>query len=638
MQAYISLRSDFTSGGIQDLGWVAFSCFTALAALCQFDRLEDRSFLIPRFSLREKSKSFYVSIVTQLWIGAMILVMFAASSGSSQANRVYLILGLALLFVIVVYRQIVNVKDISLLHEQLRKANETLELKVQERTKSLEENANRLRISETTLKTLLNAIPEPAFLTDQTGIILAANARLASYFGGNEEAVIGRDFIEIAPPDIKADRKQRFEKIIESRQPYFFEQYLDGLYYENWISPVLNAEGNVVAMAIIAFDVTKRVLNEQQMARLIERLNLAAKAGRFGIWDWNIKDDVLVWDDLMFTIYDIPRESFTGSYSDWLNTIVEEERQETDALMQKAVRGEAEYDTVFKIRWADGSIRFLRALGKLTRDEDGNPARFTGINFDITEQKHAEQEIMNARAELERRVEERTKQLVALNRELEAFSYSVSHDLRAPLRAIIGFSQVLQEDYSNSMDDEAKEYLNRVVTAGQKMNSLVDALLMLSQVTRATIKQTQVNLSASAEQILKDLMHSEPDRQVEANIEHGIEVVGDAKLLDILLTNLLHNAWKYTSKVDRAKISVTSSSINGNQVISVSDNGAGFDMKYAGKLFDPFQRLHSSHEFSGTGVGLATVHRIVTRHGGEIWAESELGKGATFHFTLDAGR
>lgn len=253
----------------------------------------------------------------------------------------------------------------------------------------------------------------------------------------------------------------------------------------------------------------------------------------------------------------------------------------------------------------------------------------------VSEVTQAEEEIRRLNAGLERKVIERTAELQAANRELEAFSYSVSHDLRAPLRSIDGFSQAVLEDYADRLDDQGREYLNRVRAATQHMGHLIDDLIKLARVARAEMHRETVDLSVLAGDVLAALQKSEPTRHVECRIEHGVTGAGDARLLRVVLDNLLGNAWKFTGKQAHARIEFGSLPQGADgPAYFVRDNGAGFDMTYADKLFGAFQRLHTSHEFPGTGVGLATVQRIVHRHGGQVWAEGAVGKGATFHFTL----
>jgi len=256
-------------------------------------------------------------------------------------------------------------------------------------------------------------------------------------------------------------------------------------------------------------------------------------------------------------------------------------------------------------------------------DDDGTPLYLLGISHDITERKLADEELRAAKEQAEQ-----------ASTELEAFSYSVAHDLRAPLRGIDGFSQALIDDYGDRLDEVGLGYLARVRKLAQHMAELIDDLLALSRVTRAEIDRERVDLSALARAAAIRLQRLEPDRRIDLVIEPGLMVDADSRLLSIALDNLLGNAWKFTSKVGVARIELGTEVTAASRAFFIRDNGAGFDMQYVHKLFGVFQRLHSATEFPGTGIGLATVARIIHRHRGRVWAEGALGQGATFYFTL----
>ncbi len=264
------------------------------------------------------------------------------------------------------------------------------------------------------------------------------------------------------------------------------------------------------------------------------------------------------------------------------------------------------------------------------RDPEGNITHFLAVKEDITERKRAEEEIRKLNADLTRRALE----LDAINGELEAFSYSVSHDLRAPLRGIDGFSQALQEEYGDRLDEQARHYLERVRAASRRMAQLIDDMLTLSRVTRSEMRREEVDLSGLARTIATELEKTQPERQVEFDIHPDVVACGDARLLGGVLENLLGNAWKFTCQHPQARIEFGVLHQEGEEVYFVRDDGAGFDMAYADKLFGAFQRLHAQTEFPGSGIGLATVQRIVLRHGGRVWAEGAVERGATFYFTL----
>jgi light-regulated signal transduction histidine kinase (bacteriophytochrome) len=260
----------------------------------------------------------------------------------------------------------------------------------------------------------------------------------------------------------------------------------------------------------------------------------------------------------------------------------------------------------------------------------GDGVLVTSVIRDTTERKSVDAHIRQLNEDLERRIRE----LAAVNRELETFSYSVSHDLRAPLRGIDGFSQALLEEYGDRLDATGHDYLRRVRSAAQRMAELIDDLLDLSRVTRREMRREFVNLSALARAVVDQLQRSEPGRRVEVAVVPGLVATGDPHLVRVLLENLLGNAWKFTSREAHARIEFGARDDGPAPVYFVRDNGVGFDMAYAGKLFGAFQRLHGMAEFPGTGIGLATVQRIVHRHGGRVWVEAEPGKGAVFFFTL----
>jgi PAS domain S-box-containing protein len=248
----------------------------------------------------------------------------------------------------------------------------------------------------------------------------------------------------------------------------------------------------------------------------------------------------------------------------------------------------------------------------------GDQIMFVGICRDVTVRRREQDEI------------------IAVNKELESFSYSVSHDLRAPLRAIDGFSQALLEDYGDKIDEDGLGYISRVRAAAQRMGRLIDDLLNLSRVTRRDLVRESVNLSEMASQIADEMRSQYPDRRVVFEIDPGLRTNGDSHLLKIALENLLGNAWKYTAGMDSAHIAFTSEIDGSMRNFIIRDNGAGFNQEYADKLFEPFQRLHTVREFEGSGIGLATVARIIHRHGGEIWGEGMVGEGASFYFRISA--
>ena len=264
-----------------------------------------------------------------------------------------------------------------------------------------------------------------------------------------------------------------------------------------------------------------------------------------------------------------------------------------------------------------------------------NSDKYRGLLDQFRSSIESDLKICQMNEELERRVKERTTQLETSNKELETFAYSISHDLRSPLRAMSGFSEVLLQEYGSSLDEKGIHYLGRIVKAAGQMGRLIDDLLQVAKVARSELDYRQVNLSEIAQDILSNLTQDNPERNVKYKIEEGLLVEGDHELSRVLMENLLSNAWKFTAGKDEAVIELGQVTVDKDRVFYVRDNGIGFETKYVGKVFGLFQRLHGSGEYPGTGIGLAITQKIVSRHGGRIWAESEVGKGATFYFTFN---
>lgn len=287
------------------------------------------------------------------------------------------------------------------------------------------------------------------------------------------------------------------------------------------------------------------------------------------------------------------------------------------------------------IRTKSGNERWLEIDVAPIADENGKFSHWVAVERDITERRHQQQEILSLNTDLEQRVLERTAQLAAANRELESFAYSVSHDLRSPLNTIDAFSQLLLRLDAENISDKGKHYLDRIGVGVKHMGELIEGLLTLTHLSRGQIKSEAVDLTALALRIEKDCRRRDPQHKPQVHIQEGLSAQGDSRLLSGVLQNLIDNAWKFTSRQAQAHIEVGSEQgANGEIVFFVKDNGAGFDMAFAGKLFGTFERLHSPGDFPGTGIGLATVKRVIERHGGRVWAQGKVGDGATFYFTV----
>ena len=312
------------------------------------------------------------------------------------------------------------------------------------------------------------------------------------------------------------------------------------------------------------------------------------------------------------------------------------------ANKQRLLSGEIDaYSMEKRYLHKDGGVIWAEVGLSLVSDPDGKPRLAVGTMRDLTAQRRAEAEVRELNAELEARVEQRTAELTKANHELEVFSYTISHDLRAPLRSLHGFSEALLEEYSDRLDETGQEYAGRIAAASQRMATLIDDLLRLSRASRADMSLGPVNLSASAASILDELQlqRRDPDRRVRFSIQDDVWATADRALIRSVLQNLIENAWKFTARRSEAVIEFGAKPADDAMICCyVRDNGTGFDPAYADKIFQPFERLHSAAEFPGTGIGLASVQRIIERHGGRTWAEGAIDNGATFYFTLTEGR
>lgn len=387
---------------------------------------------------------------------------------------------------------------------------------------------------------------------------------------------------------------------------------------------------------------TRELRREQEALHASEaRLDFALQTIHTGAWELDLVDHSAhrtLMHDRIFGYKTLLPE---WTYEMFLEHVLPEDRSNVDKYFREATATQSDWNFECRIRRADGEVRWISSAGRQTLNPEGKPVRMAGVVQDITELKRAEAEIRQLNVALEERVTHRTAELKEANRELEAFCYSIAHDLRAPLRSIDGFSQAVLQDYGPKLDAEGQGYLEYVRKGCQQMGHLIEDLLKLSRVTRTPMQRDPVNFSELAQGIAGELQRLAPGRVVDFRIADGLTTKGDPHLLEAALRNLIENAWKFTAQRTEAVIEIGVQEKQGGTdphsapAFFVRDNGVGFDMAYSDKLFAPFQRLHKKEEFPGTGIGLATVQRILHRHGGRIWVEAAVDRGATFYFTLN---
>jgi len=394
-------------------------------------------------------------------------------------------------------------------------------------------------------------------------------------------------------------------------------------------------EDKIVRVIGNLMDITERKQAEESLRESEERFRRLAENARDIIYRMSLPDGKYEYvSPAAYSIFGYYPEEFYANPSLFHQAIHPDWHKYFEEQWINLLKGEMPPTYEYQIIHKSGEIRWLNQRNILVCEENGIPIAIEGIVTDITERKQAEEEIRTLYLELEQRVIDRTARLEATNKELESLTYSLAHDLRTPLRAIDGFGHALLEEYQDKVDAQGKDYLHRVRSATQRIGQIIDDILSLSSVSRGEMNIQEVNLSQMVQKIADEIHSIQPEREVRFIIQEGIKVQGDARLLHTVFENLIGNAWKFTSKHPTALIEFGMQQQNDIATYFIRDDGAGFDMNYAQKLFGAFQRLHTITEFPGTGVGLATVQRVIHRHGGNVWAKSEVEKGTTIYFTI----
>jgi PAS domain S-box-containing protein len=390
------------------------------------------------------------------------------------------------------------------------------------------------------------------------------------------------------------------------------------------VTALRDAQDSIIGYLLIGTDNTARLA-----AALLDAVVESSSDAVIGL---DLNDIVTSWNAAAVRIFGYSADEVMGSP---ITRIIPPDHYADEQQIQaKITLGErVEHFETVRLR-KDGARIDVSVSVTPIKDSHGGVIGAFKVARDISERKRAAEEIRQLNTHLEEKVVERTAQLQTTNKELESFCYSVSHDLRAPLRSLAGFSQAVMEDYADKLDAKGKNYLSRICASSQRMGQLIDDLLNLSRVSRGEMTRELVDLSKMANELADELRSASPQREVKFVVAEGLTAQTDPRLLRIVLTNLLGNAWKFTSKQSNPSIEFGCSLENGGKEYFVRDNGAGFDQGYISKLFGAFQRLHAAEDFPGTGIGLATVQRIISRQGGKVWAEGKVDQGATFHFTL----
>jgi len=470
------------------------------------------------------------------------------------------------------------------------------------------------------------------------GIVVSWNPAAERVFGYKASEILGKPITLIISPDRPQEEPQILAAVRQGQIRHYETVRIgkNGMPIELslTVSPIKNARGEIIGVSSISRDISQtrkaQLALERQAAVLSEQAQMLDLAN---VMARDLDGRIILWNKGMEKMYGWTKKEALGRIShDLLRT---EFPDSHDAIQRKLVH-EGGWEGELIHYHKDGQQLVVSSEWVLHTDSAGRPAAILEINNDITERKKAEQKILQLNSELEERVQARTAELTSANKEMEAFTYSVAHDLRAPLRHIDAFTKILHEDFAANLPAEAQRYLENICKGSRNMSRLVDDLLNLARVGRQELRCQSTSLANLVQEVLADLKGETAGRTIEWNIHPLPTVEADSGLLKQVFANLLANAAKYTRPREVAIVEIGSSEKNGDTEIFVRDNGVGFNMKYADKLFGVFQRLHRAEEFEGTGVGLATVERIIRRHGGSVRAEAAVGQGATFYFTLPA--
>ncbi len=468
------------------------------------------------------------------------------------------------------------------------------------------------------------------------GRLLRVNRSFCGIVGHSAEELQRLSFQDIThPDDVEPDMALLRETLAGQRDAYTLEKrYRHKLGHWVWVqltvALVRKADGSPDYFIAVVQDLSAQKATEEAL-RTSERLMQQAQAlAGFASWEADLNAWRFRAVGGSHVRLGLPSAEFSGG--ELLALVHPDDQERLWAEWVAALQGVSEYDSAYRAT-LNGEDRWFSVRAEFERNDQGRVVRAYGVTQDITPQTLAEQEIRRLNTSLEQRIQERTRELKDAYDELESYSYAVAHDLRSPLRIINGFAQALQED-NPELGEASRLHVRRILGASAKMGQLIDGLLQLSQYARGGVGRHPVNISAIATRLLEEMASDEPQRDVQWSVQPDLLALADPPLIEALLQNLLHNAWKYTAQTPAARIRVYSPGGPGERTFCISDNGAGFDMARSDKLFQPFQRLHLPHEFGGLGIGLATARRIVLRHGGTLTAESAPGQGATFCFTL----
>ncbi|MBE7460013.1 MAG: PAS domain S-box protein [Zoogloeaceae bacterium] len=493
-----------------------------------------------------------------------------------------------------------------------------------------------LAASEARLRAIFENVQEGFLVADaDSRRFVMANPAICRMLGCEEADLLGLTPLDIHPPEAHPRMETSFAQMESGRfstVPDLPTLRKDGsLFYADIGTARYLLDGRPSILGVFR-DVTEIRRAREALESSERRLKEAQRMAQLGNWEHDLVLDRLRWSDEIYRIFEIDPDRFGASYEAFLALVHPDDRARVNAAVAEAVARRGDYEITHRLLFPDGRVKHVREHGLTEYAADGTPLRTVGTVQDVTAQVRAEEEIRALNDTLERRVAERTEELARANRELESFSYSVSHDLRAPLRAINGFSRILQDSEEFAVSGDSRDLLERIVRNTNRMGELIDDILEYSRASQTALKRAEVDLTALARDVWDAHAAAHPGAAV--RIGRLGSAWGDAATLRQVFDNLVANALKYSGKREKPEIEIGAQETPDMTTVYVRDNGTGFDMQYAGKLFGMFQRMHTDKDFPGTGVGLAICKRILERHGGRIWAEAAPDAGATFWFSL----
>jgi len=493
---------------------------------------------------------------------------------------------------------------------------------------------------------VLESAPNGVAIVDASGKFQFVNRQVTQLLGYTRDELLDQSVEMLVPPALRNRHPDYRGEFMQQPVPRpmgidrgVFGLHKDGhtIPLEISLHPIETIQGGVVLCTIV--DISRRKEAEMELRQSEERLRLATEIGKIGVFDYDVHTGISQISPIMYEVTQLPTD-LQITRETWETIVHPEDRQISERANQHALTTGEPLRYEYRIIRPDQSIRWIEASISTLKDQQGQPLRVMGVVQDVTQRKEDEATLRRLNQSLEQSVLERTNQYIAANQELEAFAYSVSHDLRAPLRAMSSFSKILLDEYQHELTERARHYLQRIHFNATQMGMLIDDLLAFSRLSRQPLKKQIVTPNSLVQQALADLSEEQTGRQIEITVAALPACLADAVLLKQVFINLLSNAFKYTRKRTVAQIEIgwqpgdAKSGQNNQTVYFIRDNGVGFDMRYADKLFGVFQRLHSGAEYEGTGVGLATVQRIIHRHDGRVWAQAEVDQGATIYFCL----